>query len=197
VVELRIRIRLSSDDVASLDCQILSQYVKLLLQDEAIVSQTALHPGITAERSRLSMTTPIKVLIVDDERLIRNSLELVINAEVDMEVIATSQNGVEAIKDTEQLRPDVVLMDIQMPVMDGITAIKKIRAQDTQVIILILTSFIEDQYVIEGLANGANGFLLKRSQYTQLLQSIRDAMKGQYFLPVEVAARLVTYLHNK
>jgi DNA-binding NarL/FixJ family response regulator len=143
------------------------------------------------------MTTPIKVLIVDDERLICNSLELAINAEVDMEVIATSQNGLDAVKDIEQFKPDVVLMDIRMPVMDGITAIKKIRAHNTEVIILILTTFNEDQYVIEGLANGANGYLLKRAQYTQLLQSIRDAMKGQYFLPVEVAARLVTFLHNK
>jgi DNA-binding NarL/FixJ family response regulator len=143
------------------------------------------------------MTTPIKVLIVDDERLIRNSLELVINAEVDMEVVATSQNGLEAVKNTAQYKPDVVLMDIQMPVMDGIAAIKKIREQDAKVIILILTTFNEDKYVIEGLANGANGFLLKRAQFTQLLQSIRDAMKGQYFLPIEVAARLVTFLHNK
>jgi DNA-binding NarL/FixJ family response regulator len=143
------------------------------------------------------MTAKIKVLVVDDELLFRNGLELVINSEADMEVVATSQDGLDAIKKTEQYKPDLVMMDIQMPIMNGIAAIKRIRERDTKVIILILTTFNEDEYVIEGLANGANGYLLKNAQYTQLLLSIRDAMKGQYFLPVEVAAKLVSYLHNK
>ncbi|MEX1030106.1 MAG: response regulator transcription factor [Paenibacillaceae bacterium] len=143
------------------------------------------------------MTTHIKVLVVDDETLIRNGLELVINPEADMEVVATSQDGLDAIKKTEQYKPDLVLMDIQLPIMNGIEAIKKIRERNSKVIILILTTFNEDEYVIEGLANGANGYLLKRAEYTLLLQSIRDAMKGQYFLPIEVAAKLVNYLHNK
>jgi DNA-binding NarL/FixJ family response regulator len=143
------------------------------------------------------MTAKIKVLVVDDELLFRNGLELVINSEADMEVVATSQDGLDAIKKTEQYKPDLVMMDIQMPIMNGIAAIKRIRERDSKVIILILSTFNEDEYVIEGLANGANGYLLKSAQYTQLLQSIRDAMKGQYFLPIEVAAKLVSFLHNK
>lgn len=143
------------------------------------------------------MTTKVKVLIVDDEPLIRSGLELAINSEDDMEVVATAQDGLEAIKKAKQYRPDLILIDIQMPVMNGIASIKKIRARDNKVIILILTTFNEDEYVIEGLANGANGYLLKRAHYGQLLQSIRDAAKGQYFLPIEVAAKLVNYLHNK
>lgn len=143
------------------------------------------------------MTTQIKVLVVDDDTLLRTSLELVINAEADMEVVATSQDGLDAITKAEQYKPDLILMDVQMPIMNGIVAIKKIREQDTNVIILILTTFNEDEYVLEGLAYGANGYLLKRAQYTELLQSIRNAMKGQYFLPIEVTAKLVNYLHNK
>ncbi len=143
------------------------------------------------------MTTKVKVLIVDDEPLIRNALEIAINSEADMEVVATAKDGLEGTKKAKQHRPDLILMDVQMPVMNGIDTIKNIRSRDLKVIILILTTFNEDEYVIEGLANGANGYLLKRAHYGQIIQSIREAAKGQYFLPIEVAAKLVNYLQGK
>ena len=110
------------------------------------------------------MSNKIRVIIADDEILIRNGLALAIHAEADMEVVATSQNGLEAIQKAMESKPDLILMDIQMPIMNGIEAIQRIREVDDHVIILILTTFNEDEYVIEGLATGSQWLFIKESR---------------------------------
>lgn len=135
-----------------------------------------------------------KIFIVDDQTLLRNGLEIIINKEQDMKVSGTAGNGAEAFEKIKESIPDVVLMDIRMPIMDGIECTKLLRNHYPEMIILILTTFNEEDYIIEGLANGANGFLLKGIDFQQLVQSIRQAIKGQLMLPAEVAQKLALRL---
>lgn len=126
----------------------------------------------------------------------RDGLQIVIDLEEDMEVIGTSDNGKDAYEKIISLKPDIVLMDIQMPVMNGIECIKLVKQKCPEIIILILTTFNEEDYIVEGLANGANGFLLKGIDFENLIASIRHAAKGSLLIPAEVAVKLANRLHN-
>ncbi len=134
--------------------------------------------------------TPLSVLIVDDQTLMREGLKTIIDLEDDMRVVDTAENGKEAIIKAEQCRPDIVLMDIQMPIMNGIDSLIEIKKIYPHICILILTTFADDDYIIEGLAYGANGFLLKDMNYDQLIASIRVAVNGQMILPNVIGHKL-------
>ena len=134
------------------------------------------------------------VLVVDDNELVRSSLELIIDAEVDLNVCATVSNGVEALEWIARQKPDIVLLDMQMPEMDGLECIARIRELDADLPILILTTFDEKEYIINGLASGANGYLLKGMEFEKLIQSIHDVIKRQFVLPAQIAAKLSQYL---
>jgi DNA-binding NarL/FixJ family response regulator len=108
------------------------------------------------------VTARTRVLLVDDHRLVRSGFSLILSVEDDLEVVGEASDGVEAVRLTRQLRPDVVLMDVQMPVMDGIEATRRIVADDLSKVV-ILTTFDRDDYVFAGLGAGASGFLLKNS----------------------------------
>ncbi|HHY72227.1 MAG TPA: response regulator transcription factor [Bacillus bacterium] len=138
----------------------------------------------------------LKLFIADDQTLMRDGLQIVIDLEKDMEVIGTADNGKEAYEKIISLKPDIVLMDIQMPVMNGIECIKLVKQKCPEIIILILTTFNEEDYIVEGLANGANGFLLKGIDFENLIASIRNAAKGNLLIPAEVAVKLANRLHN-
>lgn len=135
-----------------------------------------------------------KVFIADDEILIRTGLEIVINAEEDMVVVGTAKNGAEALEQIIKLRPDIILMDVRMPGMDGIQCTKKVKELLPETLILILTTYIEEEYIIEGLAGGASGYLLKSIDFPKLIATIRDALQGHYYLPKEVSLKLANYL---
>jgi DNA-binding NarL/FixJ family response regulator len=113
-----------------------------------------------------------------------------------MEVAASCGNGLEAYEAVRQWRPRIVLMDIQMPVMDGIEATKKIKDDFPDTIVLILTTFSEDSYIVEGLVNGASGFLLKDLNAAKLLSVIREADNGEFYVPSTIAAQLVGRLQR-
>jgi DNA-binding NarL/FixJ family response regulator len=134
------------------------------------------------------------VLVVDDNELVRSSLELIIDAEADLHVAATVANGMEALEWISRQRPDIVLLDMQMPEMDGLECIVRIRELDDDLPILILTTFDEKEYIINGLASGANGYLLKGMEFEKLIQSIHDVLKRQFILPAQIAAKLSQYL---
>lgn len=129
-------------------------------------------------------------MIVDDQTLMREGLKTIIELEEDMEVVATAENGEEAIRKAEQTQPDLILMDIQMPIMNGIDSLKEIKSKLNDVKILILTTFANDDYIISGLLNGSEGFLLKDMNYDQLISSIRSAYQGQIILPNLIAKKL-------
>ncbi|NQX60308.1 response regulator transcription factor [Paenibacillus qinlingensis] len=139
------------------------------------------------------MRNPLKVMIVEDDALLRSGLELVIESEEDMEVIGAAPNGLVALQILETSRPDLVLMDVQMPEMDGLSCIREIRKRDAELPILILTTFNEEEYIFEGLADGANGYILKGLDFEKLVQAIRDTVNGQFVLPAEVAAKVAQY----
>ncbi len=132
----------------------------------------------------------IKVVLVDDDVLIREGLRLIIEQETDLEVSGQAADGKEAVAMVDRLQPDVVLMDIRMPLMDGLAATAAITATgDARVI--ILTTFELDEYVFEALRAGASGFLLKRTPPEQLLEAIRVVAAGEALLAPSVTKKLI------
>lgn len=120
----------------------------------------------------------IKVLLVDDQSLIRQGLKALLELESDIEIIGEAENGKIAIQLVETLHPDVVLMDIRMPVMDGVAATKEICQRFTEVKVLVLTTFDDDEYVSQALKFGAMGYLLKDTPSEELANAIRTVKKG-------------------
>jgi DNA-binding NarL/FixJ family response regulator len=133
----------------------------------------------------------IKILIADDQMLIREGLKTILDLEDDMEVVALAKDGQEAIDMTRRYKPTIIMMDIQMPNVDGITALKEIKAQSPNTHILILSTFLHEQYIVEGMANGASGYLLKDMDTDKMIESIRNTVKGQFVLSGTVASKLV------
>lgn len=138
----------------------------------------------------------LRVLIADDQTLMRDGLQTILQLEEDIEVVATAENGEEACRLTEIHRPDLVLMDIRMPVMNGIEAVKQLRETMPDTKVLVLTTFDEDEYIIEALAGGAVGFLLKDIPTDKLLQAIREAARGEIMLPSSIAVKLAARLSS-
>ncbi|MBD0379640.1 response regulator transcription factor [Paenibacillus sedimenti] len=135
-----------------------------------------------------------KVMIVDDQNLLVDGLATIIDVQPDMEVVGTAENGLQALELIERLHPDVVLMDVRMPVMDGVETTKRIKAAYPKTIVLILSTFAEEEVIVECLAHGAEGFLLKDIRGERLIAMIRDALTGQLVLPAVIAAKLAERL---
>lgn len=137
--------------------------------------------------------SPIKILIADDHLIVREGLRLILETDADMEVLGEASNGKEAVDLASQLLPNVILMDLRMPVMDGLSAIELIRQQQPQIAIVILTNFNEDEMMVKGLSAGARGFLLKDTDRETLLNAIRAAARGETLLRPEILARLMSH----
>jgi DNA-binding NarL/FixJ family response regulator len=135
---------------------------------------------------RLS-SSPIKVLVVDDQTLVRAGFRMIIEAAPDLRVVGEAENGREAISEARRLRPDVVLLDIQMPVMTGLEAIPELP--DTKVI--VLTTFENDEYVYEALRRGASGFLLKNTPPEELVLGIRAVARGGALLSPSITRSVI------
>lgn len=133
----------------------------------------------------------IRILIADDHTLVREGLRSLIGTEQGMEVVGEAANGAEAVRRVELLRPDVVLIDLVMPEMDGIAAIARIKQIDPQARILALTSFSDDDKVLSAIKAGALGYLLKDSTPQELLQAIRHVHQGEAFLDPTVALKVI------
>lgn len=138
-------------------------------------------------------TSPIKILIADDHLIVREGLRLILETDTGMEVLGEASNGKEAVDLASQLLPDVILMDLRMPVMDGLSAIELIRQQQPQIAIVILTNFNEDEMMVKGLSAGARGFLLKDTDRETLLNVIRAAARGETLLRPDILARLMSH----
>ncbi len=139
----------------------------------------------------------IRLLIVDDQPIIREGLKSLLTMSDDIDVVGEANHGEEALIKIAELQPHVVLMDIRMPVMDGVIATKRIKEQFPQTIIIILTTFDDDHYIIDALNHGASGYLLKDINATQLINAIRDGFNGNILLPGKVATKLTSYLMAK
>ncbi len=124
------------------------------------------------------MSNPIKLLLVDDQSIIRQGLTALLQLESDLEVIGDAENGQKALEQLQHLRPDVIIMDVRMPVMDGVAATEAILKQEPTARILMLTTFDDQDYVAEALRIGAMGYLLKDTPSEELAQAIRAIHKG-------------------
>ncbi|MDP3063714.1 MAG: response regulator transcription factor [Chloroflexota bacterium] len=133
----------------------------------------------------------IRVLLAEDHTVVREGLREVIQREQDLEVVGEAANGREAVELTAKLRPDVVLMDITMPVLNGIEATKQVKALDPRVAVLILTAYDDDQYVFALLEAGAAGYLLKNVRSRDLVEAIRSVQAGESVLHPAVARKVI------
>ncbi|MBI2755210.1 MAG: response regulator transcription factor [Chloroflexi bacterium] len=125
---------------------------------------------------------PIRVLLVDDHAVLRAGLKALLNAEPDIEVIGEAADGVEAVERGEALRPDVIVMDIQMPRLSGLDATRALRAKNIDSKVLILTMHAESQYLLPLLEAGGSGYVLKSGADTELIEAIRTVYRGEVFL---------------
>ncbi len=133
----------------------------------------------------------ITVLLADDQALFREGLHTLLSLQAGLEVVGEAENGAEAVRLAAVLRPAVVLMDVQMPELDGVAATRRLHAEQPNCRVILLTTFDDDEYVFEGLRAGALGYLLKDAPSARLVEAIRAAARGESFLQPSVAAKVV------
>ena len=136
------------------------------------------------------MTEPLRVLLVDDHAMVRSGFAMVLSVEDDIEVVGEAADGIQALAQARAVRPDVVLMDVQMPRMDGIEATRHLVAEDLGHVVIV-TTFDRDDYLFDALQAGASGFLLKNAGPEQLLDAVRAAGRGHALLAPEVTRRVI------
>jgi len=137
-----------------------------------------------------------RVLLVDDQDLVRSGFRLILSVEPDIEVVGEASDGAEALALARELRPDVVLMDVQMPRRDGIAATADVVAEDLGRVV-ILTTFDRDDYLFDGLRAGASGFLLKNCRAEQLVEAVRVVGRGHALLSPEVTRRVIAEMNAR
>jgi NarL family two-component system response regulator YdfI len=135
---------------------------------------------------------PIRVMITDDHLIVREGLRLILETAEGIEIVGEASDGAECLRLVPELKPDVILMDLQMPRMDGITAIGHLRSQHPDIAIVILTTFNEDDLMLRGLQAGARGYLLKDTSRENLLDTIQAAARGETLLKPEILARVLS-----
>ncbi len=127
-------------------------------------------------------SSPLRVLVADDHGVMRGALRAILEAEPDMAVVGEAANGAEALRLAQRLSPDVALMDIGMPVMDGLEATRQIASSLPDTAVLILTMYAEDAYLLDVLEAGGSGYLLKRCSAAELIEAVRAVSRGEAFL---------------
>ncbi len=133
----------------------------------------------------------IKILIADDQELLRQSLEIVLGSRENMALTGSVENGMEVLDSVQQEMPDVILMDIRMPKMDGVQCTKVIKERYPQIKIIILTTFDDDEYVFNALKNGASGYLLKGVSVDELVSAVETVYGGQAMINPDIAATVL------
>lgn len=134
---------------------------------------------------------PIRIVIADDHLIVRQGLRLILETEDDLILVGEAANGEEALTLCAELRPDVVLMDLRMPGMDGLTAIERLRVERPEIAVVILTTYNEDALMLRGLQAGARGYLLKDTSRAALFDTVRAAARGETLLGPEIMARVL------
>ncbi|SOC57462.1 response regulator [Ornithinimicrobium cerasi] len=138
------------------------------------------------------MSAPLRILLVDDQPLLLQGFAMILSVEDDLEVVGQVPDGARAVAAVAELRPDVVLMDVQMPVLDGIEATRRIIAVHPEVRVVILTTFDRDDYLFDALEAGASGFLLKNADPDDLVDAVRAVAHGHALLAPEVTRRVIS-----
>jgi DNA-binding NarL/FixJ family response regulator len=139
----------------------------------------------------MTAENPIRVLIADDHTVVRDGLAAVLSRRPDITVVGEASNGVEAVEKAAQLHPDVILMDLRMPEMDGAEAMRRIRERDPEVRFLVLTTFDNDEYIFEAIQAGAKGYLLKDASREDLFRAVAAVYRGESLIQPAVASRVL------
>ena len=134
---------------------------------------------------------PIRVVLVDDDPLVRAGLSLMLRGAPQLEIVGEAGNGVQALEVIARTRPDVVLMDIRMPRLDGLAATQRLSEQADAPAVIVLTTFDADEYVVRALANGATGFLLKDTSPPMIVEAIQKVAAGEPMLSPSVTTQLI------
>lgn len=130
-------------------------------------------------------------MLVDDQALFREGLRTLLSVQLDLEIVGEAENGEKAISLAKRLRPDVILMDLRMPVLDGVAATRRLTAELPSARVIVLTTFDDDDHVFDGLRAGAVGYLLKDVPSQKLVEAIQAAARGESFLQPSVAAKVI------
>lgn len=138
----------------------------------------------------------MKIIIADDDGLIRDSLKLLLNLEEDMEVIGTTKNGMEAFELCKEYKPDIVLMDIRMPIMDGVLGTKLIKETFQDIKVVLLTTFKDDEYIREAIMNGAEGYILKNQSSDCIIDSLRTVFNGNAVFEKDIISSITGMLKD-
>ncbi len=141
--------------------------------------------------------TAIRVLLVDDQQLVRTGFRMILRDEEDIEVVGEAEHGAAAVAEVAALAPDVVVMDIRMPVMDGVEATRRITTEAPLTRVLVLTTFDADEYVVEALRAGASGFLLKDVDPDDFIAAVRTVAAGEALLAPSVTRRLLEQVRDR
>lgn len=139
----------------------------------------------------------MKVLICDDQAIVRDGLELLLKLEKDLSVVGSAADGAEALELTARTSPDLVLMDLKMPGMNGVEATRRIRAEHPDVKVLVLTTFDDDEWVFDAIRAGASGYLLKDTPREKLVEAIRGTLAGKSFVDPGVAGKLLDQVASR
>lgn len=142
------------------------------------------------------MADTIRVLIADDHLIVREGLQTILDTVSDLELVGEACDGEEAVQLAGELLPDVILMDLRMPRLDGIGAIQRIKARFPQIEIVILTTYDNDEFIVKGLQAGARGYLLKDAGRQALFETVRAAARGESLLPSAVVNKMVAHLSS-
>ena len=165
------------------------------MEEEAGGSRDEPRSGET--RSSATRDGPIRMLIADDHDVVRRGFSLVLGNQPDLELVGEAADGQEALDQALRLRPDVVLMDVAMPRMDGLEATKRLKARLPHVCVLVVTSHEEPEYLLEAIEAGAAGYVLKGAPMTRLIGALRRVVEGESPLDQELAARLIRSFSEK
>ena len=141
--------------------------------------------------------TAVRVLVADDHLIVRQGLRLILETESDFELVGEAADGAEALRLCAETHPDVVLMDLRMPVLDGLAAIQRLSVEQPQIAVVILTTYNEDDLMVRGLRAGAKGYLLKDTSREALFDTIRAAARGETLLKPDVMAKILSRLGEK
>ncbi len=133
----------------------------------------------------------IRILLADDQTLVRQGIQTLLDLEDDLTVVGTAANGQQAIELVAHLQPDVVLMDVRMPVMDGVTATRVINERWPHIGVIILTTFDDDEFVIEGLKAGARGYMLKDADCSEIVAAVRIVARGEALIQPSITRKVL------